>query len=67
LTIRVADQGEGFDPQVVPDPLSGDNILRHSGRGIFLMKAFMDDLQVRRLQPAGMEVTLVKNLAAGRL
>ena len=66
LTIRVADQGEGFDPQVVPDPLSGDNILRHSGRGIFLMKAFMDDLQVRRLQPAGMEVTLVKNVAAGK-
>jgi len=50
----------------VPDPLSGDNILRHSGRGIFLMKAFMDDLQVRRLQPAGMEVTLVKNVAAGK-
>ncbi len=66
LTIRVADQGEGFDPQIVPDPLSGDNILRHSGRGIFLMKAFMDDLQVRRLQPAGMEVTLVKNVAAGK-
>jgi len=66
LTLRVADQGEGFDPQIVPDPLSGDNILRHSGRGIFLMKAFMDDLQVRRLQPAGMEVTLVKNVAAGK-
>ena len=65
LTIRVADQGEGFDPEGVPDPLSGDNLLRHSGRGIFLMKAFMDDLQVRRLQPAGMEVTLVKNVAAG--
>jgi serine/threonine-protein kinase RsbW len=62
LTIRVADQGEGFDPEGVPDPLSGDNLLRHSGRGIFLMKAFMDDLQVRRLQPAGMEVTLVKNV-----
>jgi serine/threonine-protein kinase RsbW len=66
LTIRVADQGEGFDPEVVPDPLSGDNILRHSGRGIFLMKAFMDDLQLRRLQPAGMEVTLVKNVAGGK-
>jgi serine/threonine-protein kinase RsbW len=62
VTIRVADQGEGFDPEGVPDPLAGDNLLRHSGRGIFLMKAFMDDLQVRRLQPAGMEVTLVKNV-----
>src|SRR5437667_4824478 len=53
ITIRIADQGEGFDPAELPDPLSGDNLLRHSGRGIFLMKAFMDDLQVRRLQPAG--------------
>ena len=62
LTVQVADEGEGFDPDVVPDPLSGDNLLRHSGRGIFLMKAFMDDLQVRRLEPAGMEVTLVKKI-----
>ena len=63
LSIRVRDQGEGFDPEGVPDPLSGDNLLRHSGRGIFLMKAFMDDLQVRRLQPAGMEVILVKKVS----
>ena len=38
--MRIADEGEGFDPDEVPDPLSGDNLLRHSGRGIFLMKAF---------------------------
>ncbi len=62
LTVKIADEGEGFDPNGVPDPLSGDNLLRHSGRGIFLMRAFMDDLQVRRLQPAGMEVTLVKKV-----
>jgi serine/threonine-protein kinase RsbW len=64
FTIRIADQGEGFDPGELPDPVSGDNLLRHSGRGIFLMKAFMDDLQVRRLEPSGTEVTLVKNVAA---
>src|SRR5258706_5175845 len=64
LVIRIADQGEGFNPEELPDPLSGDNLLRHSGRGIFLMKAFMDDLQVRRLEPAGTEVTLVKNVVA---
>jgi len=62
LTVQIADQGEGFDPGGVPDPLSGDNLLRHSGRGIFLMKAFMDDLQVRRLEPAGMEITLIKKV-----
>ena len=62
LKIRVADQGEGFELTEVPDPLGEENLLRNSGRGIFLMKAFMDELQVRRLQPAGTEVTLVKNL-----
>ena len=64
FTVRIADQGEGFNPDELPDPLAGDNLLRHSGRGIFLMKAFMDDLQVRRLGPAGTEVTLVKNVTA---
>jgi len=62
FTVRIADQGEGFNLDALPDPLSGDNLLRHSGRGIFLMKAFMDDLQVRSLEPAGTEVTLVKNV-----
>jgi len=64
FTVRIADQGEGFNPDALPDPLSGDNLLRHSGRGIFLMKAFMDDLQVRSLGAAGTEVTLVKNVVA---
>ena len=66
FTVRIADQGEGFNPDALPDPLAGDNLLRHSGRGIFLMKAFMDDLQVRSLGPAGTEVTLVKNVAADK-
>jgi serine/threonine-protein kinase RsbW len=60
FTVRIADQGEGFDPRELPDPVAEDNLLRQSGRGIFLMRAFMDDLQVRRLEPAGTEVTLVK-------
>jgi serine/threonine-protein kinase RsbW len=66
LTIRIADQGEGFDPGQLPNPLEGENMFRESGRGIFLMKTFMDELQVRRLQPAGTEVTLIKNVAAKR-
>ena len=64
FTIQVSDEGEGFDPGKLPDPLAEDNLMRHSGRGIFLMRAFMDDLQVRRLEPAGTQVTLVKNVAA---
>jgi serine/threonine-protein kinase RsbW len=61
LTIRITDQGEGFEVQEVPDPLHDTNLLRHSGRGLFLMGAFMDDMKVRKVSPAGTEVTLVKN------
>ena len=64
LEIRIADQGEGFELMDVPDPLSEENLLRNSGRGIFLMKAFMDEVQVRRAQPEGTEVTLVKYLVS---
>jgi len=66
FTVRIADQGDGFDPAALPDPVAGDNLLRQSGRGIFLMKTFMDDVQVRRLQPAGTEVILTKNLVSKR-
>jgi len=64
FVIRIADQGEGFDYENLPDPLAQENLLRHSGRGIFLIKAFMDDFRVRRLDPAGTEVTLVKYLVS---
>jgi serine/threonine-protein kinase RsbW len=60
--IRITDQGEGFEVQEVPDPLHDTNLLRHSGRGLFLMGAFMDDMKVRKVSPAGTEVTLVKNI-----
>jgi serine/threonine-protein kinase RsbW len=60
FTIRVADQGEGFDYSNLPDPLAPENLMRTSGRGIFLIRSFMDEFQVRRLEPGGTEVTLVK-------
>jgi serine/threonine-protein kinase RsbW len=60
LTIKVADQGEGFDPSAVPDPLSPEGLLRPSGRGIFLMRAIMDEVNFRQLSP-GAEITLVKH------
>jgi serine/threonine-protein kinase RsbW len=63
FTIRIVDQGEGFEIQEVPDPLHENNLLRHSGRGLFLMGAFMDDMKVRKVLPSGTEVTLVKNVA----
>jgi serine/threonine-protein kinase RsbW len=63
--VRVLDQGQGFDPQGVADPLAPENILKSSGRGIFFMRSFMDDVVLQRASEGGMEVRMVKKLAAG--
>jgi serine/threonine-protein kinase RsbW len=60
LTVRISDQGEGFDFNHLPDPLAEGNLLRTSGRGIFLIRSFMDEVVIRRLETGGIEVTLVK-------
>jgi serine/threonine-protein kinase RsbW len=60
LTVRVADEGEGFDFEHLPDPLAPENLLRASGRGIFLIRSFMDELEIRRLELGGIELTLTK-------
>ena len=62
MHIRVLDQGEGFDPVEVADPLAPENILKSSGRGIFFMRSFMDQVDIRRAPQGGMEVHLVKKL-----
>jgi serine/threonine-protein kinase RsbW len=60
LTVKVSDQGPGLDPDTIPDPLAPENILRGSGRGIFLIRAFMDEVHFRQLHP-GTELTLIKH------
>ena len=65
FVVRVVDQGEGFEPEEVADPLAPENILKSSGRGIFFMRSFMDELVLRRGSEGGMEVRMVKKLAAG--
>lgn len=62
LTIRVRDQGEGFDPETVANPLDPENLLKSSGRGIFLIRNFMDDMQLRRAPEGGMEIRMVKRV-----
>lgn len=62
LEILVGDEGEGFDLQEVPDPLAEENLLRQSGRGVMMIRAFMDEFQVRRREPLGTEVRMVKFL-----
>ena len=65
LIVRVLDQGAGFDPEEIADPLAPENLLKASGRGIFFMKSFMDDVTLRRGSEGGMEVRMVKKLSAG--
>ena len=65
LVVRVLDQGEGFDPEEVADPLAPENILKSSGRGIFFMRNFRDDVTLKRAAEGGMEVRMVKKLATG--
>jgi serine/threonine-protein kinase RsbW len=63
LIVSVTDQGVGFEPDAVADPLAPENVLKSSGRGIFFMRSFMDDITLRRVPEGGMEVRMVKRLS----
>jgi serine/threonine-protein kinase RsbW len=60
LVVRVRDQGDGFDPECVADCLAPENLLKSSGRGIFLIRSFMDDVQVLNAPEGGMEIRMTK-------
>jgi serine/threonine-protein kinase RsbW len=60
VSIRVRDEGPGFDPAAVPDPLAPENLLKGSGRGIFLIRSFMDEMVLQRAAEGGMEMVMVK-------
>jgi serine/threonine-protein kinase RsbW len=61
LVVTVTDEGPGFDLGLVPDPLAAENLMKQSGRGIFLIRSFMDEIQVRRCSPkGGAEMRMVK-------
>ena len=62
LTITVRDEGAGFEYSTLPNPLSEENLLRQSGRGLLLIQAFVDRLEVTQAQPGGTEVKMVKYL-----
>ena len=61
MVIRIIDQGSGFDMGEVPDPLAEENLMRTSGRGLFLMKSFMDEFTVQRGPTGGAELVMSKN------
>lgn len=64
LVVEVHDQGAGFDLAAIPDPLADDHLLRTSGRGLFLVRCFMDDLQVECGRNGGARVTLTKRYSS---
>ncbi len=62
LEINVRDQGQGFDPETVCDPTKAENILKTSGRGIFFMRNFMDQVEWSVLPDGGTELRLMKKI-----
>jgi len=61
LIITIRDQGKGLDLSKIPNPLAPENLLKTSGRGIFLMRSFMDVVEIRPSQ-AGTELKLIKHV-----
>jgi serine/threonine-protein kinase RsbW len=61
LVITIRDQGKGLDPDKIPDPLAPENLLKTSGRGIFLIRSFMDEVVISPSQ-TGTEIKLVKHV-----
>jgi len=57
LIIKVKDEGNGFDPESIPDPTEPENLLKDSGRGVYLLRCYMDDLEYKKT-PTGMELIL---------
>jgi serine/threonine-protein kinase RsbW len=64
LSISVRDQGSGFRADEIPSPLDSDNLLKPSGRGIFYIRTFMDEVEFRSLPHGGMEVHMVKKISS---
>jgi serine/threonine-protein kinase RsbW len=59
LVVKLRDEGDGFEPSEVPDPTSVENLLRASGRGLLMIRALVDDMEVRNASPNGTEVVLI--------
>jgi serine/threonine-protein kinase RsbW len=62
LDISVTDQGPGFNAEQLPNPLDPENLLKPSGRGIFYIRSFMDQVEFKQLSNGGMEVHMTKKV-----
>ena len=61
LVITIRDQGKGLDLDKIPDPLAPENLLKTSGRGIFLIRSFMDEVEINP-STSGTEIKLIKHV-----
>jgi len=62
LTVEIEDEGRGFEPDAVPDPLEGGNVMKLSGRGLLMIRAYMDDFDYQRAGDSGTRVRLIKRV-----
>ena len=62
IEVRVFDEGEGFDPETLADPLSEENLLSQGGRGVYLIRQLMDDVTFSFPESGGTQLHMVKNL-----
>ena len=61
LIVKIKDEGKGFDPAKLPDPTDPENILKDSGRGVYLMRVYMDEVK-HNVTETGTETILVLKL-----
>ena len=59
----VSDEGEGFDPESIPNPIAEENLLKEIGRGIFIVKSLMDKVEFAFPAAGGTRITITKKIA----
>lgn len=65
IQILIEDEGQGFTPEAQDDPLAEENLLNQSGRGIMIIRAFVDEFSIERTGQGGMKVVMKKTLSPG--
>lgn len=64
LSISITDQGPGFKPENIPSPIADENLMKEAGRGIFIVRSLVDDLQIETASQGGTRMIIIKNLAS---
>jgi serine/threonine-protein kinase RsbW len=62
VIVEIVDQGKGFDPTIIPDPLAEENLLKEVGRGIFIARSLVDELRFDREPGWGTKASITKYL-----